>query len=608
MLLTYSRRPGFWLALLWKEVCQLRSITCSLAVGLICLQAILMLICILGPEEMRPDTALFQWIAAGAGTCVYLIAAPAMVIGHERQTSTWTWQSSLPQSWWHSLVAKCSATLLVGLLLVTCLLILPTITLSLYANLLGDGEGYSRDVAYSLCVAGLIGLEIAAASALGSLLFRETLNGIIVASCLVVGLHSAVYFSLLNYHTSLSPEANARWLDSFSYANWLQLFAIPPGLATAAIATYKWRWGAGQFSSLSLLPSKAIAGPRVRSLEPRSKQPSMWKSQFALAIRAFLPLRLGAVAVGVAFTWAIPDNGVVIFWGGLACFLIGLTTFSGDQSKRLDFLADRGASPGVVFRTRLAAAGVFLTPTFLTLLSWALFTVDSEAEATATIAAFIAITCLAIYCSITFRTATTAFAVAALTLGIASTLLALALGVVFRPQLGALTLGLAVYEYTGRLMLIIAAVVTPTVILVATYRNVRPWIVRGDTTHTGWYPVVCLVALFLPVFLGSTFAFLAYPRTSQARIDTIIAQADNLVSSPGFSQSTIDALLVPDKADAMPDLGKLSIAKQLKQVREGNIENGFATSGRGLLHNYYPPIRWALERDLVRRYGNLPAK
>lgn len=601
-------------------MCQLRSITCYLAVGLISLQAVLMLVCILGPIGMRPETVLFQWIAAGVGTSVYLIAAPAMVIGHERQTSTWTWQSSLPQSWWHSLVAKCSATLLVGLVLGTALLVLPTITMSLYADLIGGGEGYSRDVAYGLCVAGLIGLEIAAASALGSLLFRETINGIVVACVLVVGLHSAVYFALLSRYTSYGPGDTAHWLDSFSFANWLQLLAIPPGLAIATIAAYRWRWGTGQFTGLSLLPTKAVSRPHTRILEPRTRQPSLWRSQFSLAMRSNLVLRVCAVAVGVTLASTSPGIEIVIFWGGLSCFLVGLTTFSGDQNRRLSFLADRGASPGVIFRTRIAAAGIFLAPIFLTLISWALFTVDSEGEAAATCAVFIAITCLAMYCSIAFRTATTAFAVAALTVGVAATLIGLGTGIVY----GALTLALAVYEYMGKLILIIAAFVTPAVILIATYRNVSPWIVRGNTTQTGWFPVVCLVALFLPVFLGTTFAFLAYPSTSQTRIDAIIADADSLAPSFSISKSTAEKLVKQIESGEsigrtidpiMSQIGKtwnlgdrLSIARTLKQIKEGRPVSYSAVPGQALFHNYYPPIRWAIERDLVRRYGNLPGK
>lgn len=101
MSLANMKRPGFWYALIWKDVHQLKQITSYLAAGLLAIQALLLLLCIFGPEAMRPDSMVFQWVIASTGLFIFFLAAPAMAAGHERQMGTWTWQSSLPQSWLH---------------------------------------------------------------------------------------------------------------------------------------------------------------------------------------------------------------------------------------------------------------------------------------------------------------------------------------------------------------------------------------------------------------------------------------------------------------------------------------------------------------------------
>ncbi|GAB5407032.1 MAG: hypothetical protein Aurels2KO_52630 [Aureliella sp.] len=583
MSLANTKRPGFWQALIWKDVCQLKQITSYLAVGLLAIQAMFLLLCIFGPEQARPDSMVFQWVIAGTGVMIFLLAAPAMAAGHERHEGTWAWQSSLPQSWLHSLASKSAAAVTVGSVFGIALCIIPLLTLALFQGVRPSVTATASEILWFAAVFSGIALEVAAVSLLGSLLFRETLNGILLIAAAAIAAHIGFYALVLDGLT--------QQYDTASLPTWIylcigaQCFGGPVLLAIASVVVYRWRWGAGQFRSISPRRSYVTSQRNALTQVARTTQPSLWKSQFSLGIRNLLPMKIAALAlVGFFVCRPLGPTSVEGFFviSGFACFIIGLTAFGGDQSPRVAFLADHGAGPSSIFSSRIAASGLFAVAVFAAVLIVLLTTTDQGlglylVPIVAGPAA--ALYALGVYSSIKFRTTLYSFAaglVVTLAIVILTSLVASVLSMATATQLGSAALADAVaatYEViaaTTACCLFFSA----CTLLLATKRSLKSWLVRAQPTGAGWYPLVCTLALAVSVVLGTTFSYLAFPSTTQTWIDQI-------------TQEELDN-------------GSASAhAKALAMVSTGlHAEN----SDLLLLEHFYPPVRWAIERLLVSQH------
>ncbi len=587
MSLAHTKRPGFWYALIWKDVCQLKQITSYLAAGLLAAQALLLLWCFVGPEQVRSDSMVMQWVIASTGVMIFMLAAPAMSAGHERQERTWAWQSTLPQSWLQSLTSKVSAAALVGLIFGVALCIVPMLTQAMLAGERLSVTATPADVFRMVVVFASIALEVAAISMLGSLLFRETLHGILLVGAAAIAIHVGLYFFLLEGIVQTRTATSwPSWIDWVIYG---QLLGAPALLAIASLVAYRWRWKTGQFSDFSLRRSTVIPGSGATLLTARTAQPSVWRSQFSLALRSLLPLKVGTllvvalVAVCMIAGARVIEGGV--FLGAAACVMLGLTAFGGDQTPRVSFLADHGALPRGVFWSRIAASGSFA------LIAFALVAVACVARMNLYVvlpallagglAAAAALYAFGVYTSITFRTTLYSFAaglvvlvVVAIGCSVVGSLVYLA--AVSQRWSDEYSWATAVcYERIGWAILG-CTFASAGILLFATFRSVKPWLVKAKPTGAGWYPAVCALAVLAPVFLGATFGFLLFPSTTQARIDELTQQGSETANGHAKALWFVTTGQRSEKTSFVP------------------------------IEQYYPPVRWAMQRWLVFQYEYTP--
>lgn len=340
-----------WSAELWKDYRQVRQPVGSILLGLFTVQMLFFLagLFIVSETERANVLGMMMTIALLSPVLV-TIACAGMLIGHERQTGTWGWNSVLPHSWQQSLGIKLLVAIVSTVVVFLVLAILPTI------EYLSSGRASNdRWEPAVIWMAGILVADCLAFYFLALLLFRDTLTGLLVATV------AMLLMQLVAASTPLfigPKEINQ--VDS-DYTFWLLTISLPVLLfGFAAMATtFRWRWGMGQTSTFRWPSSRAVAAAPVQALRRDNLSPGEFPMLMNLSWRNFLALRicLAIVLAGIALV----GHPSILAWLGLSCLLYGITAFDGDQNRaRFRFLADRGVSPRQMVTSRLIVPFAFV--------------------------------------------------------------------------------------------------------------------------------------------------------------------------------------------------------------------------------------------------------
>src|SRR5690606_11982797 len=98
-------RSRWWYCLLWKDFMQVRPTLIAVVCG-----GLVMQLLSLAAERWLPDVHELTPIIACVAPILYTIGACGMLVGHERQSGSWEWSSSLPVSWGSALASKLLVT------------------------------------------------------------------------------------------------------------------------------------------------------------------------------------------------------------------------------------------------------------------------------------------------------------------------------------------------------------------------------------------------------------------------------------------------------------------------------------------------------------------
>lgn len=171
--------------------------------------------------------------------------------------------------------------------------------------------------------------------------------------------------------------------------DWLVLLMLSVG--TVVFAWYGWRTG-NAFLGPDPSP-RANQYPSTMTARPNESRPWMFrqtqsqsfalKRQFAMQNRGLLIGLALTIFIGTALPMVLPEKTrrqdewsvLCFFLAGLATCWLGVVSFHGDKlNQRIRFLADRGVSPSLVWRTRHALPLAILFAASLTAMALMLLT------------------------------------------------------------------------------------------------------------------------------------------------------------------------------------------------------------------------------------------
>lgn len=354
------QRSGQWLCLLWKDFMQVRSTLIAVAGGGLAMQ-LLLLVAERWFDDVQQATPLIAYIAP----MLFAIGACGMLVGHERQSGSWEWSSSLPVSWRSALTSKLLITLAGGIVTCVVLAVIPVVLL-LPGRLPIDKT--SLIVVYMSGMTIVALLEVIAYFFLASLLIRETLTALVIAGLGLSGAQVAITAMSL----AMASNRLVRWGLTADFASFLISFVSSLGILAigmvAMLIAFHWRWTIGQRTVFRMRASApAAAVPSAAYVYSVTESPTSWRVLIKLALVSSLWLQLGAVALAslVFFKfWGITVEFLVLPAG-----ILGLSAFQGDQAhQRYRFLADRGVAPWKLVLSRLGVASAWMLGLWCTML------------------------------------------------------------------------------------------------------------------------------------------------------------------------------------------------------------------------------------------------
>ncbi|MFN7842024.1 MAG: hypothetical protein ACK5N9_09915, partial [Pirellula sp.] len=350
--------------LLWKDWRVVRQVVVAIAVIMPMLQGFFVLLASLNHPIPEPGILGSTVLVAMLAPTFIALGCSGMLIGHERQTGTWGWSSSLPTSWRSALLSKLIVTFSACFVVFCMSAIIPSV---LFISGQLPSVGFRSEFALIPLVIFLVLFEIIAFFYLALLLFREPLVALVVGAITVSTAQLIVIATLTSASTDLLMRtglvATRETAEQFLMFSLGTLFFVT-GTACMVWA-FRWRWTYGQSTPLAAWTQR-LRSKRVKAIEYRVRKessPSEWGSQIDLSFRQSLAVRLIClVGLGLTAAW-LKSYELKLLLSGLAFQIIGIigaTTFAGDQSSgRFRFFADRGVSPGKLVTTRLIAAMTF---------------------------------------------------------------------------------------------------------------------------------------------------------------------------------------------------------------------------------------------------------
>ena len=180
--LAHQSRPTIWFALLWKDFQQVKSTFIAVLAGFLAVQLLLLFS---ASFVQNAEARMAQFGATVTFACIapilLALGCGGMLIGHERQTGTWAWSSSLPVSWLQALGSKLFVSTIGSLCASLPLAIIPVLLL-ITRQL--PVPPISSDKQLAFYVSGMtivIFFEVIVFCFLATMLLRETLTALVVA-------------------------------------------------------------------------------------------------------------------------------------------------------------------------------------------------------------------------------------------------------------------------------------------------------------------------------------------------------------------------------------------------------------------------------------------
>ena len=343
----YAQSPATWTALLWKDFRQVRSLFAIICGALLCTQLLFVSARLGWFNDTMVEAAIgITMVTPLVGIWIVIIACSGMLIGHERETNTWLWNSSMPLSSAQALTSKVLLTLGMA---VGC------------AALLSPGGWAAWIASGTVRPPGWMFLAVASIAVQSVILFfilclcmRETLHALILGIFLQ-GIFAGMSLSVWR---SVSTGICVSLVITFAFL-WI-LHAV-----------HQWRWQQGQYGSFMVMLQefgKSIFSPAGHA--PFSAaQPSETKMIARLAIRCIWPVWLiSLVMIALPLTAKFGDayalRSIRPICLGFLCVFLGVCAFAPHQVRgRLRFLSDRGVSPARHIGIHLLMAGVFTSIT-----------------------------------------------------------------------------------------------------------------------------------------------------------------------------------------------------------------------------------------------------
>jgi hypothetical protein len=331
---------------LWKDFRQILTVILAVIGGVTLIQLTCLAVRFLvdGPMTWASliETTL---ILAGVGSLLSIIGSAAMMIGHERQTGTWGWASSLPASWAQTLASKLIVSFASSVLSGVALCCIPLVVYTLRRSDIPFSLLASN---YFLITSAAILLQTWAFFFLATLFFKDTMTGMVCAS--IVGVLVQTFIGV--------------WMIEYQATNGSLIFvqaSVCLFTFLGVIGAYRWRWRLGQHSEFSLRREKLSYVVPAKCVYVVS-QPSEWRMLLSLSAQNMFVFRvLLAVSSTLFLAWLSSldfNTGFVIAVMSLG---FGLTAFMGDQANgRFRFLADRGVHPIAMVTSRLAVPWCWL--------------------------------------------------------------------------------------------------------------------------------------------------------------------------------------------------------------------------------------------------------
>ena len=337
--------------LLWKDYRQLRPalIGCWAIMAVILLLNCVRQLLAENRERIFPDAIMLVL----AAPTLAAMAASGILIGHERQTRTWNWSSSLPISWTSSLISKFIIWLVGSGLMVSTLYALFLLLLQV-CRMQGTTHGLTPDWISPQVVVStvlIVPLIVYVCFSLAALLWNDTLTAFVGAAIVVSVLFVTTSDLLPRFllHVSASGHADAG-VQLLGIALATVVLVLVAGICM--VRAYRWRWTTGQLASVGW--SQRVAAP-VSSFQRRllwqnaawsGAAPSEFRMLLTHSLSMSLWIRLMVFAGTLALAIYIKGGadaalGITIFGAAI----MGVTVFSGDQSQAAyKFLADRGVN------------------------------------------------------------------------------------------------------------------------------------------------------------------------------------------------------------------------------------------------------------------------
>ncbi len=483
-----------WRHLLWKDFRQVYQLIIGIIVIAASLQLLLGMLERLLPDDFRQFSHGVINVAFASPTLL-AIACSGVLIGHERQSGSWMWSSSLPVSWHQSLVSKLLVWLGAGACMVAVLLGVAAIVLSINHSSLGLVLfSTNTDAAWAQLMTLFIAIQVFVYFSIATLLIKDTLLAIVIAAFGLFLFHMQV--SIISFSSNVvTSTLNYEYFVALAY---LISFVIG---AIVLAGAYRWRWGVGQFTSFSL-----FAGAQQRNA---LAQRAAWQSYAGSASRPSELAMLMHHGVRNSF-WL----RAIVFCGAttiiysqfgpyglremaaiLSSCVLGVSVFSGDQTlNRYRFFADRG----VDWKKLLVSHAV--VPAFLTLLIVCIAVMFPSPYQ----ASWIYSLCAPIFIVGMFSSLVFPNSIISITIALAMMLVAFAFSAFADLVWQRVAPG-------NELAFVIWVPVATLLVLTVAVRQVPHWLMQDRFKATGRYFTTMLVAALLPCVLGLSFGFLQIP-------------------------------------------------------------------------------------------------
>lgn len=335
--------------LLWKDFRQLLpAIFGCWAI----LAVILVLICLrqlLSNDYFFMQNALMLVLSAPT---LAALAASGIGIGHERQTRSWNWSSSLPIPWFSSWVSKSIMWFLFSGAMVVTLYGLYFVLMLACRSIPGAHQQPPDWITVQTITltAIVVPLVVYCCFSIAALLWNDTLTAFVVAGISVAVLYVFLVDllpAMLLGLSSTGPRTPAA--DALGIVLIFAFLVLVAGICM--LRAYRWRWTTGQLASIGWV--RRLPNP-VTSLQSRMIwRSAAWSggagSEFSMLFMHGVVSAMGArimiflSIIGLMFLMRSPQGALLI--SAIGAGLMGVTVFSGDQTQAAyKFLADRGVS------------------------------------------------------------------------------------------------------------------------------------------------------------------------------------------------------------------------------------------------------------------------